>query len=140
VPSENAKRHDDEVAAFNYANASADIFDDADRFVSHRAPGVAVFHLLIWPEITSANASASDANDRVGWFYNLWVRDVLDSNVAGFIHDRCAHDNYLLFDAETGVMSFASTLLLMVCCFRRDIIADMSADALAILRRLLCSC
>src|SRR5437762_1844220 len=67
------KRHDDEVAALNRPNVSAYIFNHADGFMSHGAPGLAVFHLLVGPKIAAANAGATDANDCVGWLNDFRV-------------------------------------------------------------------
>ena len=58
--------HDDEIAAFDGAHIPANIRHDPDRFMAHDAPDVAVFHIFVWPQVTPANARASDTDDCVG--------------------------------------------------------------------------
>jgi hypothetical protein len=33
-----------------------------------------------------------DANDRIRWLLNAWIRDVLDANVPRAVKDRRAHE------------------------------------------------
>src|SRR4029079_98712 len=90
------KRHDDEVAALYVANILADVFDDADRFVSHDNPGLARLHSFIWPEVAAANAGTSDSDECVGRVDNARVGHVVDPNITGLIHNHYFHDLILL--------------------------------------------
>ena len=85
------ERHDDEIAGFQGADVGADGLDDADGLVSHAAAGVAVLHRLVRPEIAAADAGAGDATSASVGSIRSGVGDVLDTNVAGAVHDSCAH-------------------------------------------------
>jgi hypothetical protein len=85
------ERGDDEVAPLDRAHARADGFDEADELVPHAAPGLGVLHRLVGPEVAAADAGARDGDERVGRLDQVGVGDVLDPNVAGAVHDSCAH-------------------------------------------------
>src|SRR5215216_1648116 len=91
------ERHDDEVAGFHGADVGADGLDDADGLVAHADAGLAVFQLVVRPEVAAADAGAGDADQRVGRLDEAGVGDVLDADVAGLEHYSCAHGAYLLF-------------------------------------------
>src|SRR5262249_13147787 len=69
----------------------ADLLDDPDELVPHAAAGLRRLHRLVRPQVAAADRGAADPHERVGRFDEVGVRDVLDSNVAGPVHDRCAH-------------------------------------------------
>jgi hypothetical protein len=85
------ERHDDEITAFNLPNGCAHVFDHADSFVPHHATDVVAFHLLIGPQIASADARACNANDSISRLDDFRVANVLNPNVASLIHHRCTH-------------------------------------------------
>ena len=72
-------------------DVGADGLDDADELVPHPAARVVVRHRLVRPEIAAADRGAGDAHERVGRLDQPRVRDVLDADVAGSVHDCCAH-------------------------------------------------
>jgi hypothetical protein len=84
------ERHDDELAAPDALDGAADIFHDADRLMSH-ALTILVRSAVIGPEIAAADAGADDADHRVGRILDGRIRDVLDANVVGLVHDGRAH-------------------------------------------------
>src|SRR5206468_2567583 len=53
--------------------------------------GLARVHRVVRPEVAAADAGADDADDRVGGLDDRRVGDVLDPDVAGAVHDGCAH-------------------------------------------------
>ena len=81
------ERHDEDIADVHRANVGADGLDDADRFVSHSAAGLAVLHRLVWPEIAAADGGMADGEDGVGWLDQSGIGHGLDTNVAGLVHD-----------------------------------------------------
>src|SRR5206468_7197488 len=85
------ERRDDEVAGSHGADLAAGVLDDADELVSHAASGLAGLHRLVGPEIAAADRGARDADDGVRRFDKAGVRDGLDPDVAGAVHDSCAH-------------------------------------------------
>src|SRR5215208_5033956 len=91
------ERHDDEVAGFHGADVGADGLDDANGLVAHADAGLAVFQLVVRPEVAAADAGAGDADQRVGRLDEAGVGDVLDADVPGLEHYSCAHGAYLLF-------------------------------------------
>ena len=70
---------------------AADLFDDADRFVAHRLTVFERSIRRVRPQVAAADAGAGDADDRVGRVDDGGVGDVLDTDVAGLVHDGCAH-------------------------------------------------
>jgi len=85
------KRHHDHVAAFDGAHAGTDGFDDANRLVAHAAAFLDGLQFIVWPEIAAANAGASNADQRIARMDDGGVRDILDADVPGTVHDGCAH-------------------------------------------------
>ena len=81
----------DEVAGLQGADVGADGFDDADELVSHSPPGLVGRHLPVGPEVAAADRGAGDGDQGVGRLDEAGVRDGLDPNVAGAVHDSCAH-------------------------------------------------
>src|SRR6188474_14728 len=86
------ERHDNEITSLNRSNLCADVFDHTYRFVPHHAAGVAALHLLIRPQIASANARSGNTNDSISRLDDLRIGHVLDPNVASAIHHSCAHN------------------------------------------------
>ena len=68
--------------------------DDAHGLVPHPAAGVGVFQGLVRPEIAAADAGARDRDESIGLLDETGIGDVLDTNVAGAVHDGCSHDGY----------------------------------------------
>ena len=91
VPSDQRNGRDDEVAGLDRAHVGADCLDDADELVPHPPAGLARLHRLVRPEIAAADRGAGDADERVGRLDEVGVGDVLDPDVAGAVHDGCAH-------------------------------------------------
>src|SRR6266508_3820659 len=85
------ERCDDRVADRDGADVGADGLDDADELVAHALTGLAGLHLAVGPEVAAADAGAGDADEGVGRFDDAGVRHVLDADVAGAVHDSCAH-------------------------------------------------
>ena len=86
------ERRDDEVAGLDGADVGADGLDDADELVSHAAAGrrscsIDLYGQRSLPQmparVTRTSASVGSIEAGVG--------DVLDANVAGAVHDGCAH-------------------------------------------------
>jgi hypothetical protein len=76
---------------FDGANVGANGFDDADGLVPHKTAGLAVFHLLVRPQIAPADAGAGDGDHCVRRLNDPSIGNVLDTNVPGSEHDSCAH-------------------------------------------------
>jgi hypothetical protein len=87
------ERHHDEIADFHRAHLSSNLLDHADRLVAHRASIVGRLHALVGPEVAAADAGAGDADQGVGRVDQLGVRDLLDANVSGAVHDGGSHLN-----------------------------------------------
>ena len=79
--------------ALTVRDLGADVLDDADELVAHPLAGLARLHRLVRPEVAAADAGAGDADERVGGLDQARVGDVLDPDVAGAVHDSCAHDS-----------------------------------------------
>src|SRR5207249_10545010 len=80
------ERHDNELTSLNRPNVCADVFDDTYRFVPHHATGIAMLHLLIWPQIATANARSRTANNCISRLDDFRIGYILDPNVASAIH------------------------------------------------------
>ena len=85
------ERRDDEVALLHAADVVADGLDGADELVSHPAAGLARLHRPVRPEVAAADRGMGDDDERVGRLDEARVRDGLDTDVAGAVHDSCAH-------------------------------------------------
>jgi hypothetical protein len=94
VPSDQAKRRDDEVAGPDGPHVEADGLDDADEFVAHPAAGLGALHLVVRPEVAAADARAGDAQERVGGFDEPGVPNALDADVARAVHDCRFHADH----------------------------------------------
>jgi hypothetical protein len=89
------ERRDDEIAGLDRPHLVADGLDDADELVAHAAAGVGRLHRLVGLEVAAADPGAGDANQRVGRLDQVGVWDVLDTNIAGAVHERGSHGRYL---------------------------------------------
>ena len=85
------KRRNDHVADLDGLDVGADRLDDADELVPHPPAGVVVRHRLVRPQIAAADRGARDPNERIGRVDQPSVRDILDPDIAGSVHDSCAH-------------------------------------------------
>jgi hypothetical protein len=65
--------------------------------VAHPAAGLGGLKLIVRPQIAAADAGAGDADDRVGRIHNRGIGNVLDPNIAGTVHDSCAHRSIFRF-------------------------------------------
>ena len=92
------ERGDDEIAGLDRAHVGAHVLDDTDELVAHPLPGLARLQLVVRPEIAAADAGARDADERIGGLDQARVGDVLDPDIAGAVHDSCAHVSRLPFD------------------------------------------
>jgi hypothetical protein len=91
------ERHHDQVARLDGTDVRADVLDDADRLMAHRASGLGALQLGVRPQIAAADAGAGDPHDRVGRIDDGNVGHVLDANVAGGIHEGGSHGLALLW-------------------------------------------
>jgi len=85
-----------------------DIFDLQDRITEEsstpsrpswstrrlRAPGASRRRAST---LTTTNAGAGNADNRIGWMNDGCVRDIPDPDVAGTIHDSCSHSSIYRF-------------------------------------------
>ncbi len=85
------ERRQHQIAGLDRAHLGADGLDDADELVSHAAAGVARRHRLVRPQVAAADAGARHPHQRVGRLDQMGVGNVLDADVAGAVHQRCAH-------------------------------------------------
>src|SRR5271157_3455438 len=65
--------------------------DYADGLVTHPAALRARFQRPVRPEVAAADTGPRDAYDCTGRIDDGRVGDILDSDVAGSVHDGCAH-------------------------------------------------
>ena len=86
------ERRDDQVAGSEAGHLRADLLDDADELVAHAAALLAGGHRPVGPQVAAADAGGGDADDGVGGLAQHWVGHVLDTHVAGLIHDGCSHE------------------------------------------------
>src|SRR5438034_5815108 len=85
------ERCEDEVAGFQRADLVARVLDDADELVAHAAAGLGGLHLVVGPEVASADRGAGDPDDGVGRLDEAGIRDGLDADVACAVHECRAH-------------------------------------------------
>jgi hypothetical protein len=85
------ERGDDEVAGLDRPHLGADRFDDADELVTHPAAKIRRLHRLVGPEVAAADRGAGDANKRVRRLDQVRIGDVLDTDIAGPVHERGSH-------------------------------------------------
>ena len=92
MPSDHRNGDDHEIAGLHGANVVADGFDHADEFVAHAAAGVARAPSALYGHRSLPQMrGAGDADERVCRLDQMSVGNVFDSNVAGAVHDGCAH-------------------------------------------------
>jgi hypothetical protein len=97
---------DDELAGLDGRNVAADGFDDADELVTHPPTGVVVRHRLVRPEIASADRGAGDPHERVRRVDQTGIGNIFDTDIAGFVHHRCAHTPPIgLGNTQVGLLS-----------------------------------
>jgi hypothetical protein len=89
------ERRDDQVAGLDRPHVATDGLDDADELVAHAAACLGRLHRLVGPEVAAADPGAPDANQRVGGLDQAGVWDVLDTDVAGAVHQCGSHGRYL---------------------------------------------
>jgi hypothetical protein len=85
------ERHHDQVTRLDRAYLGPDGVHDADRLVSHGPAAGDGLHQVVGPEIAAADAGAGDPEEGVGGLDDAGVGDGLDPDVAGLVHDGCAH-------------------------------------------------
>jgi hypothetical protein len=88
------ERHHHDVADLERANIRADGLDDTDRLVAHAATTLDRPHLLVRPQIAAADTGAGYADHRIGRSDDGGVGDVLDTDVAGAVHDSSTHGGF----------------------------------------------
>jgi hypothetical protein len=86
------KRRTNQVAGVDRLHIGADCLDDPDELVPHPPTGVGVRHRLVWPQIAAADCGSRDTNESVCGVDQESVRNLLDPDITGFIHDGCAHE------------------------------------------------
>jgi predicted metal-dependent enzyme (double-stranded beta helix superfamily) len=89
------KRRNDQVAGVDRLHIGADCLDDSDELVPHPPPGVGVRHRLVRPQVAPADRGSRHTNESICGVDQASVRDILDPDVAGFVHDGCAHEQGL---------------------------------------------
>ncbi len=89
------ERRDDEIALLHCAHVTAGVFDNTDELVTHAPSAGCRFHLLIRPEVTSADAGACHADNRIRWLDNAGIGDILDADIARAVHDGCSHKVFI---------------------------------------------
>jgi hypothetical protein len=72
-------------------NVGAGVVHDADELVTHPPPMVRRLEGPVGPQVAAANARTQNADDRVGRLLDRGVGDLLDADITGAIHQRCAH-------------------------------------------------
>src|SRR5579875_3289040 len=86
-----AKRHDDDLSPTDVVHFVADVLNHANGFVAHWLTAGRLRKVVVWPEVAPADAGARDTNDRVRWLLGDRVRNVLDRDVEGLVHNGGAH-------------------------------------------------
>ena len=86
---------DDEVACLDRVDVGADVLGDADELVAHPAAAFGRLHVSVRPEVAAANRRVGYADERIGRLDDLRVRDVLDADISGSVHQRGAHVSFL---------------------------------------------
>jgi hypothetical protein len=79
------------------AHLGANRLDDADELVAHAVAGLAGLHLLVGPEVAAADAGPGNGNEGVGRRNDPGVGELLDTDVAGTIHNSRAHGETFFF-------------------------------------------
>ena len=90
------ERCDDEVAGRQGRDLGADLLDDADELVAHRASAGGRRQVVVRVQVAAADAGAHDPHDRVGRLHDDGVGNVLDPDVAGAVHESCSHEKEVL--------------------------------------------
>ncbi len=85
------ERRDHEVAFLDRLNLGSGLLDHADELVSHPPAARGRLHLLVRPEVASADRGARHRHERVRRLDEARVGDVLDAHISGCIHHGCAH-------------------------------------------------
>jgi hypothetical protein len=93
LPIRESKRHDHEVARLQFAYFTADRLHDTDGFVPHALARISALHQAIGPQIAAADACARYPHDCIRGLDDRCVRNILDPDIPGFIHHRCAHES-----------------------------------------------
>ena len=70
----------------------ADLLDDADGLMSHPSPLGGVLEVVVRVQVRAAHTRVGDADDRVGRLFDDGVRDLLDADVTGLVHEGGLHD------------------------------------------------
>ena len=86
------KRRDHLIADLDGFDVGADRLDDPDELVAHSPAGLIVRHGLVRPQVAATDGGAPDANKRVRGVNQPGIRDILDPDITGFVHDGCAHE------------------------------------------------
>src|SRR4051812_27068529 len=86
------ERADDELTWLDAADVAADLLDDADVLMAHRARLLHRVDAAVWPQVGSADAGRRQPDDRVGRLLDGRVRTVLDSDVARCVHNGSTHE------------------------------------------------
>src|SRR2546423_11719944 len=71
--------------------------------MAHRLAGSTGLHRRVWPQVAAADAGVGDSDHGVGGLDQVGVRNGFDTNVAGAVHDGCAHLELPLVSYGLGV-------------------------------------
>lgn len=84
---------DDEVALFDVSYFRADLFDDGDELVAHGAAVLAGGHVVVWVQVRAAHAGTDGADEGVGGEVDDGIRDGVDADITGAVHQCGFHDS-----------------------------------------------
>ena len=93
VPSEHTNGATTRSPALSVRDVGADVLDDADELVAHPPAGVVGGHRLVRPEVAAADA-ARVTRTRASSARDPGVRDILDPDVAGAVHEGVARTRW----------------------------------------------
>lgn len=85
-----------EIAGLDVLDLSPNFFNDADVFVSHKAILNLAIEAAVGPQAGTAHARQLHLDDGVRRSFERWIRAFDDADVSGFVHDYCAHNDFLL--------------------------------------------
>jgi hypothetical protein len=85
------ERHHREVADLDVAHLCADVLDDPDCLVAHRPPGRGRLQGGIGPKVAAADGCSGDPDDGVGRLDDRWIGNIVDTDIAGLVHQSRSH-------------------------------------------------
>jgi hypothetical protein len=86
------ERRDDQVALLHDGHVGAGVLDHAEELVPHSCRPIRSGHGVVRVQVAAADAGPHHADQGVGGLLDDRIRDVLDTDVAGCVHERCSHE------------------------------------------------